>query len=121
MERCIVLKQLFDLQSSTYSYLIIDDVSKKALLIDSVFEQHERDFSLIKELDLDLVACLETHCHADHVTGAWLMKHTLSSKTLASKFSGIENLDTELMVSISKRPKASMNGYFEGLRSRASL
>ena len=96
MTNNIVLKQLFDHQSSTYSYLLIDRPSKQALLIDSVYEQHERDLSLINELGLKLLACIETHCHADHVTGAWLMKHAVSSKIMASINSGIKPLDQSL-------------------------
>ena len=65
--------QLFDQTSSTYTYLLIATGTKNAVLIDSVFEQHQRDLSLINELGLTLVACLDTHCHADHVTGAWLI------------------------------------------------
>lgn len=96
MTNNIVLKQLFDHQSSTYSYLLIDRPSKQALLIDSVYEQHKRDLSLINELGLKLLACIETHCHADHVTGAWLMKHAVSSKIMASINSGIKPLDQSL-------------------------
>lgn len=44
------------------------------MIIDTVFEQHQRDHALLGELGLELVAALDTHCHADHVTGAWLMQ-----------------------------------------------
>lgn len=97
MLESIVLKQLYDNTSSTFSYLLIDIDSRKAVFIDSVYEQHERDLSLIRELGLELVACLETHCHADHVTGAWLLKHMLSCQIMASKKSGIELKDRELI------------------------
>ncbi|NNF45578.1 MAG: MBL fold metallo-hydrolase, partial [Desulfofustis sp.] len=63
----MIFKQLFDQTSGTYTYLLADEDSRQALLIDSVFEQYERDLSLIRELELNLLACLETHCHADHV------------------------------------------------------
>ncbi|PCI46085.1 MAG: MBL fold metallo-hydrolase [Moraxellaceae bacterium] len=96
MNNEFILKQLFDDQSSTYSYLLIDRPSKQALLIDPVYEQHERDLSLINELELKLLACIDTHCHADHVTGAWLMKHKVSSKIMASVGSGIASLDQKL-------------------------
>lgn len=94
--KTIMIKQLFDQQSSTFTYLIIDIESKQAVLIDAVYEQHERDLALIQELELTLLACIETHCHADHVTGAWLMRYVLSSEIFASRFSGIETLDREL-------------------------
>jgi glyoxylase-like metal-dependent hydrolase (beta-lactamase superfamily II)/rhodanese-related sulfurtransferase len=88
-----LFKQLFDQTSGTYTYLLADARSGDAVLIDSVYEQHDRDLSLIRELDLKLLACLETHCHADHVTGAWLMRHALGSKIIASEKSGITTLD----------------------------
>ncbi|MDC1436153.1 MBL fold metallo-hydrolase [Gammaproteobacteria bacterium] len=92
----LLFKQLFDQASGTYTYLLADSLSKDAILIDSVFEKYSRDLSLIQELDLNLLACLETHCHADHVTAAWLFKHTLGSKILGSIDSGIEVLDRQL-------------------------
>ena len=62
-------RQLFDRDSSTYSYLIADTSTREAILIDSVIEQVDRDLKLIKELNLVLKYCLETHIHADHITG----------------------------------------------------
>lgn len=70
----LLFRQLFDSASSTYTYLLADPVSRQAVIIDTVFEQHFRDLALIEELGLHLLATLETHCHADHVTGAWLMQ-----------------------------------------------
>jgi glyoxylase-like metal-dependent hydrolase (beta-lactamase superfamily II)/rhodanese-related sulfurtransferase len=70
----LIFRQLFDAASSTYSYLIGDPKTRQALFIDPVFEQHFRDLALVGELGLELVAALDTHCHADHVTGAWLMR-----------------------------------------------
>lgn len=89
----LLFKQLYDQTSGTYTYLLADKVSGQAVIIDSVFEQHNRDYSLIQELDLSLVACLETHCHADHVTGAWLLKHRTNCQIAASADSGIDPLD----------------------------
>jgi glyoxylase-like metal-dependent hydrolase (beta-lactamase superfamily II)/rhodanese-related sulfurtransferase len=70
----LIFRQLFDAVSSTYTYLLGDPASRQAVLIDSVFEQHLRDLALVQELDLRLRCVLDTHCHADHVTGAWLMQ-----------------------------------------------
>jgi len=64
------VRQLFDHTSSTYSYLLWDTESRQAALIDSVKEQVERDAKLIDELGLDLKYLLETHIHADHITGS---------------------------------------------------
>lgn len=65
-----IFHQLFDSESSTFTYLLGDPLSKEALIIDPVLEKFERDLSLIKELDLSLKYILETHLHADHITGA---------------------------------------------------
>ncbi len=69
----MIFRQLFDPQSSTYSYLLADADTHEAVLIDPVFEQGRRDEALIRELGLTLVATIDTHVHADHVTGAWLL------------------------------------------------
>lgn len=66
----MLFRQLFDRETSTYTYLIADRDSRQAILVDAVLEQVERDRRLLQELNLTLVACLETHVHADHVTGA---------------------------------------------------
>jgi len=96
MASSILFKQLFDQASCTYTYLLADSQTRQAILIDTVYEQHDRDLSLIRELELNLTACLDTHCHADHVTGSWLLKHALGSEIVASGNSGVENLDRSL-------------------------
>jgi glyoxylase-like metal-dependent hydrolase (beta-lactamase superfamily II) len=65
----MLFRQLFDQESSTYTYLLGDLELKAAILVDPVLEKVERDLKLIKELDLTLRYCLETHIHADHITG----------------------------------------------------
>ena len=65
----MLFRQLFDRDSSTYTYLVADTSTRQAILVDSVIEQVERDLQLIKELNLTLKYCLETHIHADHITG----------------------------------------------------
>ena len=67
----LLLRQLFDADTGTFTYLLADTAAGDALLIDPVFEQHPRDLSLIQELGLRLLASLDTHVHADHVTGSW--------------------------------------------------
>jgi len=81
----LIFRQLFDATSSTYTYLLGDRQSKQALIIDTVFEQHFRDRALVEELGLKLIAVLDTHCHADHVTGAWLMQRALGCRIGISK------------------------------------
>src|SRR5438034_2923318 len=92
----LIFRQLFDPQSSTYSYLVADRRSKAAVLIDPVFEQARRDAALIHELDLKLVATLDTHVHADHVTGAWLLKTLCGSEIALSAESGAKGADRYL-------------------------
>ncbi|MGH8669720.1 MAG: MBL fold metallo-hydrolase [Burkholderiales bacterium] len=89
----MVFRQLFDPQSSTYTYLLADPASREALLIDPVFEQARRDAALIEELGLRLRWTLETHVHADHVTGAWLLKEKLGSRIAVSEASGAQGAD----------------------------
>ncbi|WP_413201183.1 MBL fold metallo-hydrolase [Nostoc piscinale] len=65
----MLFRQLFDVETSTYTYLIADLGTKTAILVDPVLEQVERDRQLLQELGLTLKYCLETHIHADHITG----------------------------------------------------
>lgn len=81
----LIFRQLFDSSSSTYTYLVADPATHQAIIIDTVFEQHQRDRALIEELGLTLVAALDTHCHADHVTGSWLMQQATGCRIGVSK------------------------------------
>ena len=92
----LIFRQLFDPQSSTYTYLLGDRASGAAVLIDPVFEQARRDAALIGELGLTLIATLETHVHADHVTGACLLKRRTGSRIMLSTASGAEGADRTL-------------------------
>lgn len=65
----MLFRQLFDKESSTYTYLIADPETKTAILVDPVLEQVERDLQILQQLGLTLSYCLETHIHADHITG----------------------------------------------------
>ncbi len=82
----LTFRQLFDPTSSTYTYLLADD--GEALLIDPVFEQAGRDAALLRELGLQLLATLETHVHADHVTAAWLLGQRCGSQIVTSAAGG---------------------------------
>lgn len=89
----MIFRQIFDPQSSTYTYLLADLPSREAVLIDPVFEQVMRDAALVEELNLKLLWTLETHVHADHVTGAWLLKQRLGSRIALSAAGGAEGAD----------------------------
>lgn len=93
----LVFRQLFDQQSSTYTYLLGDEPGGKAVIIDPVFEQARRDTALLEELGLTLVATLDTHVHADHVTGAWLLRSKLGSKIMLAQAGGAAGADRYLV------------------------
>jgi sulfur dioxygenase len=92
----LIFRQLFDAASSTYTYLLGDAASGEALVIDPVFENTARDTALLRELGLRLVATLDTHVHADHVTGAWLLKQRCGSRILVSEAAQAANVDQPL-------------------------
>jgi sulfur dioxygenase len=92
----MLFRQLFDQVSSTYTYLLADEHTREAVLIDCVFEQHARDAALIRELALRLTATIDTHCHADHVTGAWLMREATGSRIALAGAYGAANVDQPL-------------------------
>jgi glyoxylase-like metal-dependent hydrolase (beta-lactamase superfamily II) len=89
----MIFRQLFDPETSSYSYLLADERTREAVLIDSVAEQLERDLSLVRELELRLVYALETHVHADHVTGAGRLREALGARVAVSERSGVHNAD----------------------------
>lgn len=89
----MLFRQLFDSASSTYTYLLADETTLQAILIDPVFEQFERDRALLRELGLSLRYTLETHVHADHVTAAWRLREATGSRIVLSKRSGAEGAD----------------------------
>jgi len=93
----LIFRQLFDSASSTYTYLLADPRTREAVLIDCVYEQHARDAALLRELGLVLRYTLDTHCHADHVTGAWLMREALASQVALSPAYQASNVDLPLV------------------------
>ena len=92
----LIFRQLFDPASSTYTYLLGDAASGEALIIDPVFEHERRDVALLRELGLRLIATLDTHVHADHVTGAWRLKQRCGSQILLAEVAQAQNVDRGL-------------------------
>ncbi|MFL5352788.1 MBL fold metallo-hydrolase [Archangium sp.] len=80
----MLFRQLFDAETWTYTYLIADETTREAALIDPVAEQVERDLKVVGELGLKLVLVLETHVHADHVTGAGRLRELTGARVAAS-------------------------------------
>ena len=78
----------FDKGSSTYTYLLADSDSREGVIIDPVKEQVDRDVSLIRELDLTIRMAVNTHCHADHITGTRLLREKIGSLSMISTTSG---------------------------------
>src|SRR5260370_42124601 len=93
----LIFTKLSDQLSSTYTYLLADGGSGAAVIIDPVFEQVRRDAALIEELGLRLAYSLETHIHADHVTGAWMLKRQTGCRIALSAARGAEGAGQYLM------------------------
>lgn len=92
----MLFRQLYDAESSTYTYLLADDETREAVIIDPVIEQVERDATLVEELGLKLLYALDTHVHADHVTGSGSLRDRLGCKTVVSAHAGVECADVRV-------------------------
>ncbi|MDH4275525.1 MAG: MBL fold metallo-hydrolase [Gammaproteobacteria bacterium] len=79
------IRQLFDQETWTYTYVVYDEATKEAAIIDSVKEKFERDKRYVRELGLTLKYALETHVHADHVTGAGLLRQEFGCQVAVHK------------------------------------
>jgi sulfur dioxygenase len=92
----VIFFQLFEPTSSTYTYLIADAETREAAIIDPVFETVERDLKLIQELGLNLKFILDTHIHADHITGAGALRTRTKAQTGLSEAAGVKCADLAL-------------------------
>jgi glyoxylase-like metal-dependent hydrolase (beta-lactamase superfamily II) len=84
----MIFRQLFETDTSTYSYLLGCERSRKAVLIDSVVSEIDHYIELLQSLNLKLIYTLETHVHADHITGAGLLREKLGSKSVVHRDAG---------------------------------
>jgi sulfur dioxygenase len=92
----MIFRQLFEPESSTFTYLLADAVTKDAILVDTVAAMHERDMEQLSSLGLTLRFIVETHVHADHVTGAALLRKKTGAKVAVSKAGGADGVDRAL-------------------------
>ena len=89
----MIFRQLFDRDTCTYTYVLGDPRTREAILVDSVNTLAERDAALLREMDLKLVATVETHVHADHITGAWRLKALTGCNIVFPASSGLKAAD----------------------------
>lgn len=96
MHSDLLFEQLFESESSTYTYLLADAKSYEAVIIDPVKETTERDIEVIQKLGLKLLYILETHLHADHITGADELRKKFGAKTGISQAAKVTCADLQL-------------------------
>lgn len=96
MRTDLIFRQLFDTESSTYTYLVADKNSREGILIDPVLEKVNRDKKLIDELGIKLQYILETHVHADHITGADSLRTLTRAKIAVGAATGVTGADVLL-------------------------
>ena len=92
----MIFKQLFDQKSSTYTYLIASAEGREALIIDPVLENVHQYIQLLKQLDLRLVKVIDTHIHADHVTGASKLKDITKCSTIMGDNTPAESVEIKV-------------------------
>lgn len=92
----MIFRQLFETESSTYTYLLADEGTREALLIDPVLETVDRDLEQLSSLGLTLKLTLETHVHADHITGASRLKDKTGCRIAVAKSAGLACADLGL-------------------------
>ena len=92
----MIFKQVFDTKSSTYTYLIASAKGREAVIIDPVIENVDEYIKLLEESDLKLVKVIDTHIHADHVTGASKLKKVTNCTTLMGEYTPAETVEIKV-------------------------
>ena len=92
----MIFKQVFDIKSSTYTYLIASAKGREAVIIDPVLENVDEYIDILKELNLKLVKVIDTHIHADHITGASKLKQATSCMILMGEHTPAETVEIKV-------------------------
>ena len=92
----MIFRQVFDNKSSTYTYLIASAKGREAVIIDPVIENVESYINILNELELKLVKVIDTHIHADHVTGASKLKQSTNCSTIMGEHTPADTVDIKL-------------------------
>ena len=92
----MIFKQVFDTKTSTYTYLIASAKGREAVIIDPVLENVDDYIGLLKEFDLKLVKVIDTHIHADHVTGASKLKQATNCVTLMGEHTPADTVEIKV-------------------------
>ena len=92
----MIFKQVFDTKTSTYTYVIASAKGREAVIIDPVIENVNEYIKLLKELDLKLVKVIDTHIHADHVTGASKLKQATNCVTIMGEHTPSEAVEIKV-------------------------
>ena len=92
----MIFKQVFDTKTSTYTYLIASAKGREAVIIDPVLENVEDYISVLKQLDLKLVKVIDTHIHADHITGASKLKQATNCITIMGEHTPADTVEIKV-------------------------
>ena len=92
----MIFKQVFDKKSSTFTYLVASSEGREALIIDPVIENVDNYIQLLNELDLKLVKVIDTHIHADHVTGASKLKDKTKCITIMGDHTPADSVEIKV-------------------------
>ncbi len=103
----MIFEQLFDIKSSTYTYIISSGKGREALIIDPIIENTEEYIKVLKNLDLKLVKVIDTHIHADHITGL----NELNKRTNCIRIMGKESKSEVIDLRIKDNEKINIRKY----------
>ena len=106
----MIFRQLFDPESSSYTYLLAGGAGGEALLLDPVLARVEQYLRLLRELGLRLVAALDTHLHADHLSGVGALRERTACRTAAISAVGspvlrIKKFPTDIVAGVCRQVK----------------